>query len=564
MARKNPFRYLVALLAIAVLLTACGSKSVEPAPPGSTGAAAVGGELITPIPSDPDTFSALWGTNSSYTSRIKSRIYGGGLLRIGFDNLPEPNLAKTMPTVSADQRTFTFTLRKGVMFNDGVEVRAKDIKLTYDIMMHPDFDGINTTIRRTVQSVTAPDDWTLVFTMKDVDASFMYSIPYQAPIPFHIFGNLPVKDLGQSDLWKNPVGAGPYTLKEFLPGQHTVLVRRSDYWEYNTVGINGQLNGPHLEQIRFKVIPENATSVAAMEAGELNFYESFPPGETIRFKTAASITARMTSHNWDRMGFGYQTFNTDLWPTSDKAVRQALSYGLNKPAIITGLLDGLASLPAGVLPPVHPFYDSNINGYNFDRARAAKILADAGYTKNAAGKLTKDGQQVKIKYTATAGHPLIDGIILQSQKDWGELGIDMEIVTVDFNTLLSRHMETGDFHVTFSGLSLGLDPSGTFDSFSSEEIRTDAAGINKGANKSKWSSPAVDALLVKGRATTDLEARKKIYQQAEQLIMDEAVWNMLYVNKYADFITNDFQGVLNQKGGGLLGLTNYLYTVTAK
>jgi len=564
MSRKTPIRYLVSLLAIAVLLTACGTKPVSPTPPTTTGKAAVGGELVTVIPSDPDTFSALWGTNSSYTARIKSRIYGGGLLRIGFDNLPEPNLAETMPTVSADQKTFTFKLRKGVKFNDGKEVTAKDLKLTYDIMMHPDFDGINTTIRRTVESVTAPDDWTIVITMKEVDASFMYSIPYQAPIPFHIVGTLPVKDLGKHDLWKTPVGAGPYTLKEFLPGQHTVIVRRSDYWEYNTAGINGLMNGPHLAQIRFKVIPESATSVAAMEAGELIVYESFPPGETPRFTSTPSITAKMTAHSWDRMGFGYQTFNAEKWPTSDKAVRQALSYGLNKPAIITGLLNELATLPAGVLPPVHPFYNSAIQGYNFDLTRAAKVLTDAGYTKNAAGKLVKDGKEVKIKYAATAGNPLIDGIILQAQKDWGTLGIDMEIITVDFNTLLSKHLETGDFHVSFSGLSLGLDPSGTFDSFATAEIRTDAAGVNKGANKSRWSNAQVDALIKQGRATTDLEARKKIYQQAEQLIMDEAVWNMLYVNKYADFITNDFKGVLNQKGGGLLGLTNYLFTVTEK
>lgn len=564
MFRKYLIGFVAVLITASLVLSACTGKKTEPPKPADPAPVApaekkpaVGGEIVVQVPADPDTFAHFW-LSSSYASYVTTRIFGGGLLSIGYGLTPEPNLAEAMPEVSADSKVYTVKLRKNIKFHDGTPVTAHDIKFAYDILMSPDYiAGWKSTVAP-IASVEVVDDYTMKFTTTEVFAPFLFGALSVPPMPRHILKDVAVKDLQGHDFWKKPVGAGSYKFVEWKPGQYTLLERNPDYFKYMEKGHNDQLEGPHIERVRFKVIPEQATAVAALEAGEISLYSSFPAAEVERINR--EYKDRLIPHDWDRMGYGYQTFNNQLWPTDIKEVRQALSYALNREVIIKGLLDGRASLPAGFVPPIHWVYNPDNKGYLLNPTKAAELLAQAGFKKNSKGILEKDGKELKLKYVATKGNALIDGIALQSQKDWGALGVELELIMVDFNTLLDKHLNPGDYHVTFSGLGFSVDPHYSFNAWHSREIRLDAAGIARGGNRARYTNAEVDRLVDLGKVTVDVAERKKIYQQAEKIIIDDAPANWIYVNLWTDYVLKDFKGVINQNGYGVLGWTNFWYT----
>lgn len=472
------------MLAAALVLTGCG-KGSSGEDPGDGGKEepgtvvkkpAVGGEVVFHVPADPDTFAVFWLT-SAYAAEVTDRVFGNGLIRIGYDGTPEPHLALAMPQVSADQKTYTFKLRDGIKFTDGKPVTAHDIVFSYEILLSDDYQGRSKGTVDPIATVKAIDDMTIEITTKEVFAPFLFGSASVPPLPKHILKDVPVADMAAHDFWKTPVGAGPYTLQEWRSGQYTLLQRNPDYWEVGEPGVKDGTVGPYIETLRLRVIGENNTAIAALEAGELGFMDSVDPGQVDRLK--ADMKDKLDAYDWNRMGYGYQTFNNDKFPTNIKEVRQALSYALNREDILAGILDGHGTVPPGFVPPIHWVFDSSVKGYPLNPAKAAELLEQAGFKKNAQGVLEKDGQPLLIKYAATKGHPLIDGIALQSQKDWEALGAKVELIMVDFNTLLDRHMKPGDFNVSFSGLGFSADPHFSFEGYHSRNIRLDGQGDRK-------------------------------------------------------------------------------------
>lgn len=559
MSRRLRFALAGWMVIAALTATACvGRQSGSGETPGKVSAQspAVGGEYVYHVPADPDTFAPFWAT-SAYSSAVTSRVFGEGLLKINaLTKTPEPALAEAMPSVSADSKTYTFKLRKGITFHDGTEVKAQDIVFAYEVLMHQDYKGSWKSTVAPLASVKAVDDYTIEMQTKEVFAPFLFGSASVYPLPRAKLEGVGVKDLASHDFWKNPIGAGPWRFVEWKPGQHTLLERFDGYYlngkegyelalEKGKVG----LHGPWFDRMRIRVISETNTAIAALEAGELSAMGSVDPTEVDRLKQEQG--SKLNAFDWDRMGYGFQTFNNDLFPTNIKEVRQALSHGLNRPAIISGVLDNKATLPKGFVPPIHWVHNASLKGYDYDPKKAAQLLEKAGFTKNAQGKLEKDGKPLKIQYVATKGNSIIEGVALQSQKDWEALGAEVELIMVDFNTLLDRHLKPGEYHVTFSGLGFSVDPHFSFDAFHSKNINLDDKGVAQGSNRARYTNPRVDKLIEQGMATLDLNARKKIYNEAEQIIVDDATSNWIYVNLWTDFAKKEIKGIVNANGYGM-------------
>lgn len=565
MIRKYGIGFTSLLVASSMVLAACGGSNATDSDnaPGSgtqttAKAPAVGGEIIRDVPADPDTLAPFW-LASTYATYAVERIYGDGLVAIGTDLKPTPALAEGEPTISADQKTYTFKLRKGIKFHDGKEVTAHDIVFAYEILMSPDYKGPSKTVVAPLESVKALDDYTIEFKTKEVFAPFMFGTASVAPMPKHLLKDVPVKDMASWDGWKNkPVGAGPYKLAEWKAGQYVLLERNADFWKYNQKGAKDGLVGPFVEKIRLRVIPESNTAIAALEAGELSFTTSVDASHVDRLKT--DYKDQLQAFDWNRMGYGYQTFNNEAFPTNIKEVRQALSMALNEEAIIKGILDNKAVIPPGFVPPIHWAYDKSVKGYSYDQKKAIELIEKAGFTKNAQGIYEKDGQPLKIKYVGTKGSSIVEGIALQSQKDWQAIGAQVEIVMVDFNTLLDKHLKPGDYHVTFSGLNFTVDPHFSFDSFHSKNIRKDEKGVVQGTNRARYVNEQVDKLIEKGQTTVDIGERLKIYQEAQKLIIEDAPMNWVYVNVFTDFAKKDIKGIISVDGYGIYNnAQNYVH-----
>lgn len=553
-------KYLVGLVSMLVvaslLVTACTTTKKPPEQPNNNNNTttpaqkkpAAGGEVVFDVPDDPDTFALYWLT-SAYAAEITDRVYGYGLATIGFDMKPAPALAEKW-TISPDGLTYTFTMRKGVKFHDGKDLTAKDVEFSYNILLNADYQGPEKSTVKEIASVKATDDSTVEIKLKAAFAPFLYGGAQVQVVPKHIFENVPVKDMASSDLWKNPIGAGPYKFVEWKSGQYSLLERYDGYWAKDQPGVQGGVIGPWMDKIRIRVIPEEDTAMAALEAGELTFRDSVEPTHVDRLKT--DFKDKLVAFDWNRMGYGYQTFNNEAFPTNIKEVRQALSYGLDRPTIIKGVMENKASLPPGFIPPTHWAYDKNLKPYGYDPKKAEELLQQAGFKKNASGIYEKDGKPLEIKYVGTKGSTIVEGIALQSKKNWEAIGAKVDLVLVDFNTLLDKHLKPGDYTVTFSGLGFSVDPHYSFDgNFHSSNIRLDDKGVAQGSNRARYKNANVDQLIDKGKVTSDFNERLKIYQDAQKIIMEDAAVNPIYVNLWTDFAKKEIQGVVNWDGYGI-------------
>lgn len=551
MFRKRAYGFLVALVGGALVLSACGVKPAAPAPsstpspaPSAPGAKkpTIGGVFTDRIPSDPDLLIPYFG-KSAYGGSVWGQVMGaGGLLYINEKNEPEAYFAKSWKS-SDDNLTWTFTLRDDVKFHDGKPLTADDVVFSYSIPMDKDYTGTSKSSFNVVKEVKALDPLTVQITLNEPFAPFLFTTVTSAIMPKHaVPAGTPVNDIQKLEFAKKPFGAGPYKFVEWKPGQYVELEANPDFF------MAKEGKGPFVKTYRIKVIQETQTHMAALEAGEVDISSNTEPQFVERFKS--EFKDKLKPYEWERNGFGYQTLNNEKWPTSDKVVRKAMSMALNKDAILKGPLDNKAKIPPGPIPPVSWAFDPNLKSTPFDPAAAKKMLDDAGYKPGPDGIRVKDGKRMVIDYYGSKGSALIEGIALQAKKDWTDLGMEVNVNFVDFNTLLANHMEPGNFHVTFSAFNLGVDPDSMYNIYHSSNAKKNDQGLVKGNNVARYINPDVDKLLEDARKTFDIAKRKQLYSQFVAKIIDDAPHIWIYANLYTDFVNAKVKGVVNRPGYG--------------
>ncbi|MCG0239922.1 MAG: peptide-binding protein [Firmicutes bacterium] len=564
MAKKRRLLSLAVLLtAAALVLAACGGGGNQQQSEGGQQGEqsgqqkvekpATGGELVLVLAQDPDILNPL----------LASTAYGGAVLEPIFESLvtldenliPQGELAERWE-VSEDGLEWTFYLNKNAKWQDGEPVTADDVVFTFKTIMDPDYTGPRKSELGPTKDVVKVDDYTVKFILEEPFAPFLVEAGILDIVPEHLLKDVPVAELEQYDQFnQHPIGSGPYKFVEWKAGEYVLLERWEDYWN------KSDEKGPFVDGIRYRIIKEDNTQIAALEAQEVDALGSVTPTEVDRLKTEKADI--LNAYDWDRNGFGYMILNTQRWPTSEKEVRQALAYALNYQAIIDGVLDGKATVPPGPLPPVSWAYDPSIEGRTYDPAKAAQILEAAGWKKNANGIWEKDGKTLTIEYYGTAGSSVVEGIAQQAMSDWKALGVDVKVELMDFNTMLEKYVDPGNYHVTFMGFSLGPDPNSLYALYHTESIGL-KDGIATGFNTARYSNPQVDQLLEEGRRVADMEKRKQIYSQVQKLIIEDQPHIWIYANKYTDFVNKRVKGVVNQKGYGTsLSFVSRWYIETA-
>ena len=545
MLRTRKFALVVSVLALAAtLLTACGPKQPAggaaqggTAPAKTSGKPAVGGEVTIRLPKDPDSLNPIL-SSSAYGSDVYSLVYDG-LFEFNEKWEPVPSLAESY-SVSPDGLTWTIPLKKGVKFHNGDEFTAEDVVFTLSSVMDKDYTGPRSSNVSAIKEIKATDKYTVTITLKEPYAPLLEDISLGI-MDHNYMKGVSVKDMDKHESAFKPMGTGPYKFGEYKRGQYVTLERNENWF-------NSQANGgaPFIKTVKYKIIPEDATAEAALENGEIDVLHTPDPKDVSRLEK--DFAGKVSTVNYERNGWGYITFNVTRPHLSDKLVRQALTLGLDRQSIIDGLMDGRAVIPGGPIPPVSWAADSSIKPAAYDPAQAKKLLEQAGYKMGANGIYEKDGQPLKITFYGSSGSALIEGIASVARKNWKEIGVDVDVQLMDYNALLDNYMKPGKFDVTFSGMSLSLDPdqSGLFHS----------SAVN-GFNRGRYANPKVDQLLEQGVKETDPAKRKAIYTEYQKLFVDDAPVIFVYANKYTDAVSSKVKGVVNFPGSG--ATISYLY-----
>ena len=298
-------------------------------------------------------------------------------------------------------------------------------------------------------------------------------------------------------------GTGPFKLVQWRRGESLVLERAADYFG-GAPGIP-RAGDACIDRTIIKIIPENASRVAALLAGDVHIINELPPHD-IR-TVEANPNTKVMAVNGTRTFF--VALNTTKKPFDDVRVRQAANHALNRQLIIDKLLSGRAAKLNGVMSPAAFGHNPNLPEYAFDPKRAKALLAEAGYPNGIDVTLDADGPQ---KETAEA----IGALLTQA-------GIRTKVVVGEGSQVRARWAingkKEGDMWISSWGNG-SLDPTDIFE----PTLQTGGRG-----NSAFYSNKQVDDLLVAGGRETDSAKRAALYQRAEAIIHDDAPWIFLWL-----------------------------------
>ncbi|MFF4487260.1 ABC transporter substrate-binding protein [Streptomyces sp. NPDC001544] len=435
----------------------------------------------------------------------------------------KPELA-TSKKVSADGKTWTFTIKKGTKFTNGEDVNAESFirgwnrvavkSAASDVAYHmagiQGFDDVQSGKAKTMSGLTAPDPYTLQVKLSKPDYEFDIKTthPVFSPVP-KAAGDAHNKAYNDA-----PIGNGPFKMQgKWEHNKSITLVRNDDYG----------LTKAHLDKVQIDIL--NANNGVNLE------YQGFESGQydwarmpTPQLPAAkAKYSAQNEWLQYEAPGMNYLMPVTDNKPLDSVKARQAISYAIDRDAIIKGVFQGMMTKSATILPPsFKDVYQKDLctSCIKQDKAKAKQLAKEAGL---------KPGTTIELGYNTGSGHEEWIQAVQQQLED--VLGVKVKTNGKPFAELLSDETKpnaTGLYRYAW-GADYPTPDNFLFPLLDSASINKDASGKVTGDNRARYSSKKFDDLVAKARATKDQAGRNDLYKQAEKVALDDQalipLWN---------------------------------------
>ncbi len=444
--------------------------------------------LVIGIESGPRLLDPRLYTDAA-SSRIGDLLFNG-LVQRDDDFSIQPDLAESWETPSPAR--YVFHLRPDIYFHDGQKLTSKDILASINFVLDPANKSPWRSSYLMIDSITTPDDTTIIFDLKKPSAPFL---------GFLTMGITPAET--DKDMAISPIGTGPFKFVDYKTEERVTLVRNESYFDGRA----------KLEGVIFKIIPDETVRVLSLEKGAVHLIMNpITPNILPRFKDNPNLKVI------SKLGtnYSYLGFNLKDPLTGKLEVRKAVAHAIDRRGIIKYILKGLAEPATGPLSPASKFYEGGARKYDYDPAKARKILDDAGF-KDPDG----DGPKVRfaLKYS-TSQNELRKRIAEVFQFQLGKVGIGLDIRSYEWGTFYS-HIKKGNFQI-FSLTWVGIvDPDILYYIFNSSSAPPD--GANRGGDKNE----RVDELTELGRVTFG-EERKVVYSKIQRIIADDLPYVSLW------------------------------------
>jgi len=495
-------------VAVAVVLAAgCAKKqdAAETSAPSSDVAPAYGDAIVEGSIGDVSGF--LTAVTSDSASHTAAGYVFNGLVRYDRNLKLEGELAESWE-VSPDGRKITFHLRKGVMWHDGKPFTSEDVMFTYRRMIDPNTPTAYAEDFKQVTRASNPDPYTFVVEYEKPFAPALASWGMHI-LPKHLLETYP--DISRSPLNKKPVGTGPFRFVEWKTGGKTVFEANPDYFE----------GRPYLSRVITRVIPDPATMFLELKSGGIDMMGLTPLQYTRQTKTE-EFRKSFNKYRYLSFGYTYLGFRLSHPLFSDRRVRQAFAYAINKKEIIEGVLFGLGEEATGPYKPGTWAHNPDVKRYPHDPERAKALLAEAGW-KDADGEgvLEKGGRKFAFTVLTNAGNESRAKTAAIIQQNLAAVGIRMEIRTLEWSAFINEFVDKRKFDAVILGWSISQDPD-QYDIWSSKKTGP------KELNFVGFADAEVDRLLEEGRRTFDIEKRKKAYFRIQEILAEEQPYVFLY------------------------------------
>jgi peptide/nickel transport system substrate-binding protein len=541
-------RRLIQVTAVTLAAAACQpvapSASSAPAPSAApTLAARKGGALRT---------STLGGlpkvlhpypepqNNTTPASDAQNLIWAG-LISIDYEKTldyradPRRDLAKEMPKVSSDGKTFTFTLRDDIKWSDGKPITAADFQFAWDQASKKENNWVAlTTVVDRIASFKTPDAKTVEVTLKDAVARFpaLGIAGAIAPVPKHVWeGKSWLDPTANPEVLKPTVVPGPYMVKE-ITAERATYARNPQWWG----------KSPNLDEVTF--VNANANTVLELlNTKQVEWAQSFPPAQYAQAKTIPHATV----YEWSGATGSYRVMQFNLLRPNikEKKFREALARAIRR--------DDLLQFEENLAVPQFGFYTEGskwrfdaAEKYDYDLNKAKQLLTEAGYKLSGTTLMAPDGKPVKIDVLWPSTSQPRGKIAAYAQQQWKQLGVEVVVTALEFNAFVERYQRQKDFDVAMGAFSAGLDPDGV-----TTQIQTDGS-----QNANGYSNKRVDELLPLGLKEQDDTKRKAIYDEIQKLVMaDLPNYYMITLKNFTAF-DKKVKDVVPLKGGDILRQNN--------
>ncbi len=475
----------------------------EPAPTESRLIVAQHADVQSLDPQRVNDVASFWVMNQMYE----------GLVRRTDDMGVEPALAESWTEI--DDRTYEFNLRRGVKFHNGEEFTAHDVLFSLQRLLDPDFasPGRSRLAMVDIDNVEVIDDYTIRIPTNE---PFGPLLTYLAHSASFIVNQKAIEEFGDAS-GQNPVGTGPFMLKDWSIGNEVVLERFDDHWRAPAKS----------KELVFRVIPEGTNRVIELETGNIHIAKGIDTIDMARVDESDT----MVLHAGDALRINYVGMNTSRPPFDDVRVRQAMNYAIDAETVVRVIYGDLGSPARGFMNSGVWSFNPNVRQYDRDLDKAKELLEAAGY-----------GDGFTIRVLVDENRQRRDTVeILNNQL--GQLGIEMDIQVLEWGTYLER---TGageaDMFVLGWLASTGDPHHALFNLF--HTVQQGASG-----NRSFYTNPEVDALLDAGLVELDQERRYEIYQRAQELIAEDAPWIPIWNEGNADGVRKEVVGFVQSPSG---------------
>lgn len=524
--KKTLCKILAILITGSVMITGCSSKNQDSVKEDQKQEVKKGGVVKQALSIAPEGVFMPAFFTFNYDGTINTMIYEG-LLSLNENLDIEPSLAESYK-LSEDKKTITFKIREGVKWHDGTDFTADDVKFTFDLACNPKYNGPYTMYVENIkgyddfksgktqelEGVKKIDDKTVEITTDEVYASALINFGYMIKIvPKHIWDKGDVESIQKdTNLIRNPIGTGAFKLENFTPDQSVELAANDDYW-------NGR---PNIDKYIFKLVSEE-TADAQLANNEIDITSvgSIDEEEAENYKKQGFTLEEITNNAYQYIGL-----NLRKPEFSDKKVRQAFTYAINRESIVKDVLNGHGEVANNPFPSNNWAHPSGLKEYKYDSKKAIELLKECGWEyKEEEKKMYYDGKPFKFTLKYTSGDESKNKYALILQQNFKDIGIELELKPMEFATMTSD-VKKGEF----DGFLMGT--ANFYDGDLSANYLSTSTPPN-GYNYAGFKSEKVDELIKESSKHMTKDDRKPILNEIALELNEELAviyvyhWNSL-------------------------------------
>jgi len=499
---KAAFPLTITALTCAALVASCS--------PVSTGSHLVHGNTATihgvvryAISNDLNTLNPVIG-GLAYENAIEEAIFSG-LVKLDDRERLIPDLATRVPTlanggVSADGRTITYHLRRGVLWHDGQPLTSDDVAFTFAKITDPTVNAPNSAPYTHVDRILTPDPYTVVVKLKEpwapATGQLFCNGENGSIIPKHLLEHS--ADFNRDAFGLHPIGTGPLRLVRWERGSRITLKPFARYFG----------GAPSIREVDLFIVPDANTRLTMLTARELDVVHIGNPNQVERLRQLRGYQLKLVQYP----AITFLAFNVTRFPLDDVRVRKALAMALDRPRLEHTTFVGTAVVADSFIPPFSWAYERDNNAPPYDLPGAQRLLDQAGWVVGPDGIRSHSGRSLEFVLSMQSGSVIASSLAQQMQVAWRAAGANVSIQSLPLNVLRSPTglWVTGHFDAALERLVLDPDPD------RSANVGSQFIGA-RGFNNSRYVSAQSDLLTARAVAVYSEAQRKPLYAQLQRL-----------------------------------------------